>query len=131
MGREFADVGHRVDELGLGSDINRAVTGTGEVGRTLGAEFGEAYRALVRGCGRSWQRMQNRTDDVIGYARKEPVTAIAAAASVGFLVGLAALAIGSRPSTGRGRAWLPQLKSGRSFLSSRAGSGWRGLLRHS
>jgi hypothetical protein len=128
MGREFADVGHRVDERGLVSDITRTVTGTGEVGRTMGAEFGQAYRALVRGCGRGWQRMQNQTDEVIGYARKEPVTAMTAAASVGFLVGLAALAIGSRARTGRGRAWLPQLKSRRSFLSRRAGSGWRGLL---
>jgi hypothetical protein len=131
MGREFADVGHRVDERGLATDINHAVTGTGQVGRTIGAEFSEAYRFLMRGCGRGWQRMQNQTDEVIGYARREPMTAMTAAASVGFLVGLAALALGSRASSGGGRAWLPQLNSRRSFLGRRAGSGWRGLLGHS
>lgn len=132
MEMKFADVGHRVDELGLVSDITHAATGTGETGRTIGAEFDEAYRALVRGCGRGWQRMQNQTDEVIGYARKEPVTAMTAAASVGFLVGLAVLAMGSRASsTGGGRAWLPQLSSRRSFFGRRAGSGWRGLLGHS
>jgi hypothetical protein len=131
MGRGFADVGHRVDELGLASDITHAVTGTGEAGRTIAAEFGEAYGTFMRGCGRGWQRMQDQTDEVIGYARREPVTAMTAAAGVGFLVGLAALAIGSRASTGGGRAWLPRLNSRRSFLARRAGSGWRGLLGHS
>jgi hypothetical protein len=128
MEEKFANVGHRVEPdhgLGLVPDLAPSATGTG---RTIGAEFGEAYRALMKGCGRGWQRMQNQTDEVIGYARKEPVTAMTAAASVGFLVGLAALAIGSRASTGGGRAWLPQLNSRRSFLGRRAGSGWRGLL---
>ena len=130
MERKFADVGHRVEtERGLVSDITHDATGTGDVGRTIGAEFGEAYQALKKGCGRGWQRMQNQTGEVIGYARREPVTAMTAAASFGFLVGLAALAIGSRAGTGGGRAWLPQLNSRRSFLSRRAGSGWRGLLR--
>ena len=132
MESKFANAGHRVEpDRGLVPDIARAATGTGEVGRTIGAEFGEAYRALIRGCGSGWQRMQNQTDELIGYARKEPVTAMTAAASVGFLVGLAALAIGSRATTGGGRAWLPQLNSRRSFLGKRAGSGWRGLLGHS
>jgi len=131
MGRGFADVGHRVDELGPASDITHAVTATGEAGRTIAAEFGEAYGTFMRGCGRGWQRMQDQTDEVIGYARREPVTAMTAAAGVGFLVGLAALAIGSRASTGGGRAWLPRLNSRRSFLARRAGSGWRGLLGHS
>jgi hypothetical protein len=75
-----------------------------------------------RGCGRSWQRMQ--TKRIGRYARKARNGDDGA--SVGFLVGLAALAIGSRASTGRERAWLPQLKSRRSFLGRRAGSGWRG-----
>jgi hypothetical protein len=132
MERKFADAGHRVEtEPGRGSDITHTARGTGEVGRTIGAEFGEAYQALKQGCGRGWQRMQDQTDEVIAYARKEPVTAVTAAASFGFLIGLAALAIGSRAGTGGGRAWLPQLTSRRSFLGRRAGSGWRGLLRHS
>jgi hypothetical protein len=130
MERKFADVGHRV-ETGLVSDITHAVTGTEEVGRTMGAEFGEAYQALKNGCGRGWQRVQDQTDEIIAHARREPVIAMTAAASFGFLLGLAAMAIGSRGGTGGGRAWLPELNSRRSFLGRRTGSGWRGLLRHS
>lgn len=129
MERKFADIGHRVEtEPGLVSDITHA---TGEAGRTIGGEFGEAYQALKKGCRRGWQRMQDQTDEVIAYARREPVTAMTAAASFGFLVGLAALALGSRAGTGGGRTWLPQSSSRRSFLGRRrVGSGWRGLLRH-
>lgn len=117
MDRKFVDVGHRVEtEPGLVSDITHAVTGTGEVGRTVRAELGEA-------CGRGWQRMLDETDEVIAHARREPLIAMTAAASFGFLLGLAAMAIGSRGDTGGGRAW-------RSFLGRRTGSGWRGLLRH-
>lgn len=123
MERKFADVGHRV-ETGPVSDITHAVTGNEEVGRTIGAEFGEA-------CGRGWQRVQGQTKEVIAHARKEPVIAMTVAASFGFLLGLAAMAIGSRGGTGGGRAWLPELSSRRSFLGRRTGSGWRGLLRHS
>lgn len=131
MRSEFVHEGRRVDELGLASDFTQPVTDTAEVGRTIIAEFGEASRTLMKGCGRGWQRMQDQTDEVIGYARREPVTAMTAAASVGFLIGLAVLAIGSRASTGGRSAWLPQLNSGRSFLGRRAGLGWRGLLGHS
>jgi ElaB/YqjD/DUF883 family membrane-anchored ribosome-binding protein len=130
MERKFPDVGHRV-EPGLASDITLAATGTGEVGRTIGEECGEAYQALKKAATAVGNGMQKQTDEVIAYARREPVTAITAAASFGFLVGLAALAIGSRAGTGGGRAWLPQLNPRRSFLGRRAGSGWPGLLRHS
>ena len=123
MERKFADVGHRV-ETGPVSDITHAVTGTEEVGRTRGAEFGEA-------CGRGWQRVQDQAVEVIAQARKEPVIAMTVAASFGFLLGLAAMAIGSRGGSRGGRAWLPELNSRGSFLGRRAGSGWRGLLRHS
>jgi hypothetical protein len=132
MERKLVDVGHRVEtEPGVVSDITHAVAGTGEVGRTMGAEFGEAYQALKNGCGRGWQRVQNQTDEVIAHARKEPVIAMTAAASFGFLLGLAAMAISSRGGTGGGRSWLPELHSRRSFLGRRTGSGWWGLLRHS
>jgi hypothetical protein len=61
MERKFADVGHRVEtERGMVSDITHDATRTGEVGRTIGAEFGEAYQALKKGCGRGWQRVQDR-----------------------------------------------------------------------
>ena len=128
MERKFADIGHRLEtEPGLVSDITHT---TEEAGRTVGGEFGEAYQALKNGCSRGWQRMQEQTDKVIAYARREPVSAMTAAASFGFLVGLAALAIGSRAGTGSGRAWLPQSSSRRSLLGRRrAASGWRGLLR--
>lgn len=116
MERKFADVGHRV-EIGPVSDITHAVTGPEEGGRTMGAELGEA-------CGRGWQRVQAQTHEVITQARKEPVIAMTVAASFGFLLGLAAMAIGSRGGSGGGRAW-------RSFLGRRTGSGWRGLLGHS
>ncbi len=124
MERKLVDVGHRVEtEPGVASDITHAVAGTGEVGRTMGAEFGEAYQALKNGCGRGWQRMQDQTDEVIAHARKEPVIAMTAAASFGFLLGLAAMAIGSRGGAGGGRSW-------QSFLGRRNTPGWRGVLRH-
>jgi ElaB/YqjD/DUF883 family membrane-anchored ribosome-binding protein len=130
MERKFADVGHRVEtEPGLVSDITHAATGTGEVGRTIGAEFGEAYQALKKAAAAVGNGMQDQTDEVIAYARREPATALTAAAGVGFLVGLV-LAIGSRPGAGDSRAWLPQLNSRRrSFLGRRTGSGWREFLR--
>lgn len=132
MERKFVDVGHRVEtEPGLVSDITHAATGTGEAGRTIGAEFGEAYQALKKAAAAVGNGMQDQTDEVIAYARREPVTALTAAASFGFLAGLA-LAIGSRAGTGGGRAWLPQLNSRRrSFLGRRTGSGWGAFLRHS
>ena len=134
MERKFADVGHRVEtqpEPGLVSNITHAASGSGEVGRAVGAELGEALQALKKAATAVGNGMQDQTNEVIAYARREPVTAMTAAASFGFLVGLAALAIGSRAGTGGGRAWLPQLNSRRSFLGRRAGSGWRGLMRHS
>jgi hypothetical protein len=126
MERKFADIGHRLEtEPGLVSDITHT---TGEAGRTVGG-FGEAYQALKKGCSRGWQRMQAQTDEAIAYARREPVTAMTAAASFGFLVGLAALALGSRPGNGGGRTWLPRSTSRGSFFGRRRGaSGWRGLL---
>lgn len=132
MERKFANVGPHVEpDPGLVPNITHAATDTELHTNDPSDLFGEASRALKKGCGRGWERVQKQTDEVISYARKEPVTAMTAAASVGFLVGLAVLAIGSRASSGGGRAWLPQLNSRRSFLGRRAGSGWRGLLGHS
>lgn len=131
MERKFVDVGHRVETQpgpGLVSDITHAATGSGEAGRTVGAELGEAFQALKKASGAVGNGIQDRRDEVIAYARREPVAALTAAAGFGFLAGLA-LAIGSRAGTGDGSAWLPQLKSRRSFLGRRTGSGWRGFLR--
>jgi hypothetical protein len=135
MERQFVDVGHRVEtqpDPVLVSDITHAATGSGEVGRTVGAELAKGsdalQAALTKAAAAVGNGIQDRRDQVIAYARREPVAALTAAAGFGFLVGLA-LAIGSRAGTGGGRAWLPQLNSRRSFLGGRTGSGWRGFLR--
>jgi len=125
MERKLVDVGHRLEtqpESGLISDITHAATDSEAVGRIVGAA------ALKKAAAAVGNGMQDRRDEVIAYARREPAAALTAAAGFGVLVGLA-LAIGSRTGTGGGRSWLPQLNSRRSFLGRRPGSGWRGFLR--
>ncbi len=125
MERKLVDVGHRVEtqpESGLISDITHAATDSEAVGRIVGAA------ALKKAAAAVGNGIQDRRDEVIAYARREPAAALTAAAGFGVLVGLA-LAIGSRTGTGGGRSWLPQLNSRRSFLGRRPGSGWRGFLR--
>jgi hypothetical protein len=136
MERKFEDAGHRVEtQPGSGwvSDITHPATGNGEAGRIVGADAtgSDAFQAALKKASAAVANgIRDRRDDVIAYARREPVAALTAATGFGFLVGLT-LAIGSRAGTGGGRAWLPQLNSRRSFLGRRAASGWRGLLRHS
>jgi hypothetical protein len=131
MERKLVDVGHRV-ETGLASDITHAATGSGEGGGIVGtdAKGSDALQAALKKAAVAvGNGIQDRRDEVIAYARREPATALTAAAGVGFLVGLV-LAIGSRPGAGDSRAWLPQLNSRRrSFLGRRTGSGWREFLR--
>jgi hypothetical protein len=132
MERKLVETGHRVElESGRASDITHA-PGNPE-GSTVGAELvkgSEALQAAVKkaataiGCG-----IQDGRDEVIAYARREPVAALTAAAGVGVLLGLA-IAMGSRSAAGSGSAWLPQLNSRRtSLFARRSGSGWRGILR--
>jgi ElaB/YqjD/DUF883 family membrane-anchored ribosome-binding protein len=135
MERKLVDVGHRVEtqsESGLASDITHAATGSEDGGRIVGtdAKGSEALQAaLKKAAAAVGNGIQDRTDEVIAYARREPVAALTAAAGVGFLVGLV-LAISSRSGAADGRAWLPQLNSRRrSFLGRRTGSGWREFLR--
>jgi hypothetical protein len=134
MERNLVDGRHRVEtqpESGLVSAILHAATGSGEVGRIVDADAkGRAalQAALKQAAAAVGNGIQDRRDEVIAYARREPVAALTAAAGFGVLVGLA-LAIRSRAGTGGGRAWLPQLNSRRSFLGRRTGSGWRGFLR--
>jgi len=115
MERKFDDVGHRVEtQPGSGwvSDITHAATGSGEAGRIVGADAtGSAafQAALKKASAVVANGIRDRRDDVIAYARREPVAALTAATGFGFLVGLT-LAIGSRADAG-GRTWLPQLNS--------------------
>jgi hypothetical protein len=115
------DVGHRVEaqpESGVVSDITHAVTGNGS--DAFQAALKKAAAAVGTG-------IQDRRDEVIAYARREPVAALTAAAGIGFLAGLV-LAIGSRSGAASG-AWFPQLSPRRrSFLGKRTGSGWREFL---
>jgi hypothetical protein len=130
MERNLVDGGHRVETQPV-SAIRHAGTGSGEVGRIVDADAkgrDALQAALKQAAAAVGNGIQDRRDEVIAYARREPVAALTAAAGFGFLVGLA-LAIGSRAGTGGGKAWLPQLNSRRSFLGRRAGSGWRGFLR--
>ena len=112
MERKLVDVGHRVEtqpESGLVCDITHAAPGSGEVGRIVGADAkgrDALQAALKKAAAAVGNGIQDRRDEVIAYARREPVAALAAA-GIGCLVGLA-LAIGSRAGTGGGRAWLPR-----------------------
>ena len=134
MERMLVDGGHRFEtqpESGLVCDITHAAPGSGAVGRIVGADAkgrDALQAALKKAAAAVGNGIQDRRDEAIAYARREPVAALTAAAGFGVLVGLA-LAIGSRAGTGGGRAWLPQLNSRRSFLGRRTGSGWRGFLR--
>jgi hypothetical protein len=122
MERKLDEVGHRIEtepEFGLISDVTYAAPSRGDGGK-IGADAkgGIALQAALKQAG----------DQVIAYARREPETALTAAAAFGFLVGFA-LAMGSRGGTSGGRAWLPQLNSRLNFRGRRRGSGWRGFLR--
>ncbi|HSE45858.1 MAG TPA: hypothetical protein VLA89_11095 [Gemmatimonadales bacterium] len=135
MERKFVDVGHRVGtppESGLMSDATHAATGDTEAGRTVGAELAkgsEAFQAaLKKAAAVVGNGLQERREEVITYARREPLAALAAAAGFGFVIGLT-LAIGLRAGAGGERAWLPQTNSRQSFLGRRTGAGWRGFLR--
>jgi hypothetical protein len=133
MERKLDDVGHRVETkpgCGLISDITHAAPSRGEGGQIgsdargrLALQGALKQAAAVVGTG-----IQDRRDQVIAYARREPETALKAAAAFGLLVGFA-LAISSRGGTSSGRAWLPQLTSRPTFRGRRRGSGWRGFLR--
>src|SRR4030095_13653551 len=114
MERKFHDVGHRVEtQPGSGwvSDITHAATDSGEAGRIVGpdATGRDAFQAALKKASAVVANgIRDRRDDVIAYARREPVAALTAATGFGFLVGLT-LAIGSRADAG-GRGLLPPPK---------------------
>ena len=127
MERKF-DVERRVEtrpESGLLSGITHAATGDREAGMTVGAEFEAFQAALKKAAAAMSNGIQEGREEVIAYARREPMAALAAAAGLGFVIGLA-LAIGSRANAGGERAWLPQTNLS---LGTRTGTGWRGFLR--
>lgn len=121
----IVDMGHRAGtqpESGSVCDITRPA-GRGGIEQGS-APFQGAVRKAAVAIG---DGIQHRRDEVIAYARREPVSALTAAAGVGLLLGLG-VAIGSRAATGAKGSWLPRLNSRRSFLARPAGQAWRRLL---
>jgi hypothetical protein len=132
MDRKLVDVGHRVEaqeDGGLVSDVTHSTSGSrwneGSA-RAAAAGGGDALQALKKAAAAVGTGVQDRTDEVVAYARREPVAALMAAAGLGFLAGVA-LAIAARGGDDE-RSWLPQLNARRTFLARRTGSGWRGVL---
>jgi hypothetical protein len=119
MERTFVDVGSRV---------GTSPTGGGRDGvGTIGAELAKSREALQGALNQAaWaigNGIKDRADGVVAYARREPVSALSAAAGVGMLVGLG-VAIASRGVSGRPGDWLSL-----SVLGRRAVPGWRRFLR--
>jgi hypothetical protein len=132
MDRKLVDVGHRVEaqkDTGLVADITHSTGDSrwseGSAG-AVPAAGGDALQALKNAAAAVGTGVQDRTDEVIAYARREPVAALTAAAGLGFLAGVA-LAIAARRGDDQ-RSWLPQMNAKRAFLARRTGSGWRGIL---
>ncbi len=116
MEKNFVDMGHRVEtepELGQVRDVADGARGSRKVVEDIGAALKKASSAVGNG-------IQDRTSEVIAYARREPAAALTAAAVTGFLAGLC-VAIGSRAAPSGARTWLPRMNPRR--------SGWRGFLR--
>ena len=117
MERKLVEVGHRVEAqpgCGLIPDITHAIPGRGS------GEFGAAAKgrdtvqsSLQRAVAAVGNGIHDRMNEVIAYARREPVV-------VGLLVGLC-LVMGSRATTGA--------KRDRGLLGRRTRSGWRRLRR--
>jgi len=122
MDRTFVDVGRRV-ETSTGSDQVADITRPlGTVGAELVKSREALQGALSQAACAIGNGIKDRTDGVIAYTRREPVSALTAAAGLGLFVGLC-VAIGSR-GTARGTGDFPL-----SFLGRRAAPGWRRLLR--
>lgn len=112
MERKLEDVGHRVEtepRRGLISDITHAAPSRGKDGKIADAKGRIALQAALKQAAAAvGAGIQDRRAQAIAYARREPETALTAAAAFGFLVGFA-LAMGSRGGTSGGRAWQPQV----------------------
>jgi hypothetical protein len=118
MERKLVDVGHRVEaptDAGLVSDITHSAGAGPATERSAGSGGmdGDALHSLRRAATAVGNGVQDRRDEVVAYARKEPLAALTVAAGLGFLVGLT-VAIASRGGSAAERSWLP---------------GWRRLLR--
>ena len=125
MERKLVEVGHRVEAqpgCGLIPDITHTIPGRG--GGKIGADAkgrDTAQSSLQQAAVAVGNGIHDRMNEVIAYARREPV-------GVGLLVGLC-LAVGSRATTGAKRDRRFQLNSRRGLLGRRTRSGWRRLLR--
>jgi hypothetical protein len=132
MERKLVEVGQRVEAqpgCGLIPDITHTIPGRG--GGKIGADAkgrDTAQSSLQQAAVAVGNGIHDRMNEVIAYARREPVGALISANSVGLLVGLC-LAMGSRATTGAKRDWRFQLNSRRGLLGRRTRSGWRRLLR--
>jgi len=119
MERTFVDVGNRVGTSSTG--------GSGDGVGTIGAELARSREALQGALNQAacaiGDGIKRRADGVIAYTRREPVSALSAAAGVGMLVALG-VAIASRGVSGRQGDWLSL-----SVLGRRAVPGWRRFLR--
>jgi hypothetical protein len=95
MERTFVDMGHRAGthpDSGSVCDITRPAGRGGDLekGREL------LQGAVKRAAFAIGDGIQHRTDEVIAYTRRQPVSALTAAAGVGLIVGLG-VAMGRRP----------------------------------
>ena len=129
MDRKLVDVGHRVEareDAGLVSDITHSPGGSrwsegSAEAAAAAAAGGDAFQALKRAAAAVGAGVQDRTDEVIAYARREPVAALTAAAGLGFLAGVAlAIAVRGRVMVGA---------SGESLRSPGHRSGGPGMAR--
>lgn len=138
MEKSFTDVGHRVEPQAGGLSYGHAGSEErGTVGADLANGSAALQAALKKAAAAVGNGFQDGKQEVVAYARREPLSALTAAAGFGMLVGFV-LAMGSRSGAGSGRAWLPQARSSwlpqlhsrrAGFLGTRTRSGWRGLLR--
>ena len=132
MDRKLVDVGHRVEtqaDPGPVADITHSTAHSQGIERSAGPDTvgGDALQALKKAAAAVGNGVQDRREEVIAYARREPVAALTAAAGLGFLVGLA-LAMASRSGSDDERNWRPRFASRRTVFGRRPGSGWRGVL---
>ena len=117
MERTFVDTGYRAGarpESGSVCDITRRAGRGGDLdkGREL---FRDAVKRTAFAIGGG---IQHRADEAIAYTRRQPVSALTAAAGVGLLVGI-----------GVAMGWRPRPSSRLSVFGRPAPQSWRTLFR--
>lgn len=117
MERTFVDTGHRLGtqpESGSVCDITRPAGRGGDLEK--GHELFQ--RAVKRAAVAISDGIQHRTAEAIAYTRRQPVSALTAAAGVGLIVGL-----------GVAMGWRPRPSSRLSFFGRPAPQSWRTRFR--